>query len=57
MATRSVTLLKHGKPVCYLRCECCEMFSRGLSPRGWCHNCETEFARVQAKEAARKAGR
>ena len=43
-------LLKRGKPVRYQRCNCCDHYSRGLSPRGWCGACELEFATVRQRE-------
>jgi hypothetical protein len=49
-----VLLLKHGKPVKYLRCAVCDHYARGLSERGWCGACEQELAKVRADGAKRK---
>lgn len=47
-----VTLLKHGKPVKYHRCDTCGHYSRWLSFRGWCEKCEKEFAEMKKPRAA-----
>jgi hypothetical protein len=41
-----ITLLKHGRPLEYGRCDCCDQPAQKLSKRFWCAACEFEFTVV-----------
>lgn len=48
-----VSLLKHGRPCVYQRCECCGHFAPKLSDRRWCNACEWEFSTVGKRARAK----
>lgn len=43
------TLLKHGKPTQYRRCDVCGHYAQKLSAKGWCSSCEADCVRVGAE--------
>ena len=48
-----ITLLKHGRPLEYGRCDCCDQLAQKLSKRFWCAACEFEFTVVGRKVRAK----